>query len=650
MHFEIIAINLFNFYKKSSVTTLDSVFAKAEKATYKKGEKLAGQFEKTHYYFLLQEGEVSVFSFLGSDKRRVELGRYKAVNSPLGLDVMNEPFRHDSTIEAYSDTVTVLRWERKALNAYLEKNIDKAILFYEMINTNALTLIKESSYLFANTAMISKTSNPNQKASKGYDSPLGFTEDDLVVFLLQSPFFEIFEEEDLRALSKFFVRKQYKVGNIIDLQDEVSKGVNLLRVGDIRFSRYNEEGKYKVSLRAISTPGYLLGPSGFLGAENVMTTKAKKDSVILHLPYDALKNLSNKRPEFALNLQKRISWLINNQLRGLRARLISAQFNEEVTVATNLIESNRTSLSLNSPLHKVPHLLSFKHTITDGLSILHHVELNGGGIEKNIASLCLDNLHDTQREVNFYESLQDIYNAVVSAPAIMMPDKVNRECIKLSQKTFELASTFVKGKELIPETPGHLFIYNHILNPPYYALPNQFQINLDCQLLSTIVADAYNEEVLMKIVRSGREIEHGHQTYYERLGYINAYTEASEGTDSFEKNERVSDQIEEFLTEFNNVLIAPEHTAYATEQSPGVFNPDVFERILEMEREPLIVPVVMANFDKRIRNNKFACEIKEPFLLSQKMQEWCINSVDAFLSEYRKEYKNYVKELSEATQ
>lgn len=638
---------MFNFYKKSDTSSLESVFARAEKAVYHKGEKLAGQFEKTNYYFLLQEGEVTVYSNLGGDKKRVELGKYSSVNSPLGLDVMNEPFRHDSTIEATSDTVKVLRWDRKQLNAYLDKNIDKAILFFELINTNALILIKESSYLFENTAIISKTDNTAQKASKGYDSPLGFSEDELVVFLLQSPFFEIFEEEDLRALSKFFVRKQYKVGNIIDLQDEMSRGVSLLRVGDIRFSRYNEEGKYKVSLRAISTPGYLLGPSGFLGAENVMTTKAKKDSVILHLPYDALKSLSKKRPQFALTLQKRISWLINNQLRGLRARLISAQFNEEIAVSTNLIESNRTSLSLNSPLHKVPHLLSFKHTIADGLSILHHVELSGGGIEKNIASLCLDNLHDTQKEVNFYEKLQKIYNAVVSAPAIMMPDKVNKECIKLSKETFDLVSTFVKGKENIPDTPGNLFIYNHILNPPYYALPNQFQINLDCLLLSNVISDAYNEEVIMKIVRSGREIEHGHQTYYERLGYINSYAEAKEGSDSFEKNERVSDQIEEFLTEFNNVIIGPEHTAYTTDQSPGIFNADVFERVLEMEREPLIVPVVMANFDQRIRNNKYACEIKEPFLLSDKMKEWRIQSVNAFLTEYRKEYKQYVKSLSE---
>ncbi|PIB35941.1 hypothetical protein BFP72_11315 [Reichenbachiella sp. 5M10] len=642
---------MFNFYKKTSTKSLESVFAKAEHITYRKGDHLAVQFEKTNYYYLLQEGEVSVYSFLDGGNKKIELGRYSSLNSPLGLDMMNEPYRYDSSIEAVSETVKVLRWDRKQLNVFLEKNIDLAILFYEHINIHALNLIKEASYLFANTAMITKQADTNLKASKGYDSPLGFNEDEIVVFLLQSPFFEIFEEEDLRILSKNIIRKQYKVGNVIDLQDEVSKGVNILRVGDIRFSRFNSEGdeKYKVSLRAISTPGYLLGPSGFLGAENVMTTKAKKDSVILHIPYDAFKALSKKNPNFALKLQIRISWLLNNQLRGLRARLISAQFNEEVTVSTNLIESNRASLSLSSPLHKVPHLLSFKHTITDGLSILHHVELNGSGIEKNIASLCLDNLHDTQREVNFYENLQKIYNSVVSAPAIMMPDKVFKECINLSKETFDAVSTFVKGKELIPETPGNLFLYNHLLNPPYYALPNQFQINLDCHFLSTILADAYNEEVTMKIVRSGREIEHGHQSYYERLGYINAYNEDTESSENFEKNEAVSDQIEEFLTEFNNVLIAPEHTSYTTDQSPGLFNADVFERILEMEREPLIVPVVMANFDQRIRNNKFACEIKEPFLLSDKMKAMQIDDVKEFLVQYRIEFKQNVRQLRDET-
>lgn len=642
---------MFNFFKSSSTKLLEEIYSKAELVTYEKGDLLAEQFSKSKYFFLLQEGEVVYYSHFQGAVRRVEIAKISASNAPLGLDAMSEPYRHESSIEASSTQVKLLRWERKSLKSYLEKNTEIAIAFYELVNKNALNLIKEASYLFTNTAFVSKSTGTPAKQSEGYKSPMGFDDTELVIFLLQSPFFEVFEEEDLVVLSKHITRKQYKVGNIIDLQDVKSDGVNILRVGEIRFSRYNGEGdgQYKVSLRSISTPGYISGAAGLLNENNVLTTRAKKDTVIFHIPNDAIRSLCRKRPEFALKMQTRTTWLINNQLRALRARLISAQFDEEVTVSTSLIESNRASLALSSPLHKVPHLLSFKHTIPDGVNILHHVELNGEGIEKNIASLCLDNLHDTQREMEFYKGLQSIFDAVISAPAIMMQDKVNKECIRLSKEAFSKVNTVVKGLENIPEQPGHLFIYNHLLNPPYYALPNQFQINLDCHFLCTLLSDAYNPEVGMKIVRSGRDTEYDHQNYYERLGYINAYEDVAVTPKEKEHDEIVSDQIEEFLSEFNNVIISPEHTSYTTEQSPGLFEYKLFERVLEMEREPLIVPVVMANFDRRIRKNKFALEIKEPFLLSEKLKEVGLTDVDVFLEQYRMQYKTYIKELVEVS-
>ncbi|MGL1888351.1 MAG: cyclic nucleotide-binding domain-containing protein [Reichenbachiella sp.] len=638
---------MFNFLKNSSAKLLESVFAKAEEVVYQRGDLLAEQFSKSKYLFILQEGEVTYYSNFQGSSRRIEIGQFSTPNSPLGLDAMSEPYRHESSIEVNSEMVRVLRWERTSLQSFLDKNIEAAIEFYEYVNIHALNLMEEASYLFMNTTFASKSKGLPAKESEGYDSPMGFDAKELVIFLLQSPFFEVFEEEDLVVLSKSVVRRQYKVGNVIDLQDMKSGGVNILRVGEVRFSRYNGEGddQTKVTLRSISTPGYLTGPSGLLDAKNVLTTKAKKDTVIFHIPSEAIKSLCKKRPEFALNLQIRTTWFINNHLRALRARLISAQFDEEVTVSTSLIESNRASLSLSSPLHKVPHLLSFKHTIPDGIGILHFVELNGDGIEKNIASLCLDNLHDTQREMEFYQDLQTIFDAVVSAPAIMMQDKVHRESIRLSKEAFSRVTTFVKGVENIPEQPGHLFIYNHLLNPPYYALPNQFQINLDCHFLSMIISDAYNPEVGMKIVRSGREMEHDHQNYYERLGYINAYLDHASTEVENESNERVSEQIEEFLSEFNNVIIGPEHTSYTTEQSPGLFESEVFERVLEMEREPLIVPVVMANFDRRIRKNKFAVEIKKPFLLSEKMANVGVDDVGVFLDQFRLQYKSYIQDL-----
>jgi CRP-like cAMP-binding protein len=631
---------------------IEGIIAQAETVTFNCGEVLGEQYAKTNNLFILLDGEVTLYYHIVSMEQEVAIGKASFKYAPLGVNLFQYPFRNESTVRITSETATLLKWSGELIHDILEQDINVAIEFFYFFNTKAHELIRETTELFAQTHIVSKIYEDFSKISSGYVSIKNQDQLENVIFLLQSPFMEVFEENELMQLAGGIVRKEYKTGEIVNLQGHKTKGIYILESGEVQFSRINEfrQESYNVMFRSISTPGYLIGSSGTLKEESLVTSRVSRASVILHIPSHVIDDLCESNKSFALNLQKRTLWLIINQLRGIRARLIAAEFDEEHIVSTGLIESNNTKLNINSALHKVPHLLGDKMTIKEGLKILHDVELKGSASEKNLASLCLDNLHQTQKEAKFYDGLKDIYNSVALAPEEYDSNKVQFDCMVSTRKAFLPASVMIKGYENLPDEPGNIFIYNHLLNDPYYTLPNQFQITLDSHFISSLLFEKYND-VGQRIVRVGKNVEYGHQEYYERLSFIDVYTDDSEKIEETpeqkeERKESLFQNIETQLGEGKNVIVSPEGSSYRTEQSPGPFKSGMFRMALQMKKEPLIVPIIIANFDKRIRNNKFACQIKKPFLLSEQMKQKGAKDVKSFLFNYRKEYKKDVKMLT----
>ncbi|MEQ8881709.1 MAG: hypothetical protein RLQ12_18840, partial [Cyclobacteriaceae bacterium] len=92
----------------------------------------------------------------------------------------------------------------------------------------------------------------------------------------------------------------------------------------------------------------------------------------------------------------------------------------------------------------------------------------------------------------------------------------------------------------------------------------------------------------------------------------------------------------------------PEGTSYPTDTSPGVFKSGAFRLALNMDPEPYIIPISIANFDKRIRNNIFSCIIHKPFRMSEHVKD--ANDKEGlknFLTEYQVKYRTYVEEAIE---
>jgi 1-acyl-sn-glycerol-3-phosphate acyltransferase len=93
-----------------------------------------------------------------------------------------------------------------------------------------------------------------------------------------------------------------------------------------------------------------------------------------------------------------------------------------------------------------------------------------------------------------------------------------------------------------------------------------------------------------------------------------------------------------------NLIISPEGNSYGTEESPGSFKPGAFQLALSIKKEPLIVPIALANFDRRIRNNCFSCVILPPFKASDYIRDPTDkDEMKKFLREYQQTYRTYVE-------
>jgi 1-acyl-sn-glycerol-3-phosphate acyltransferase len=65
-----------------------------------------------------------------------------------------------------------------------------------------------------------------------------------------------------------------------------------------------------------------------------------------------------------------------------------------------------------------------------------------------------------------------------------------------------------------------------------------------------------------------------------------------------------------------NVVICPEGACTVTEKSPLRFRPGAFRLAAHVRPEPLLVPIAVANFDKKLTRTATAAVVHQPFRLS----------------------------------
>jgi hypothetical protein len=275
-------------------------------------------------------------------------------------------------------------------------------------------------------------------------------------------------------------------------------------------------------------------------------------------------------------------------------------------------------------------------------------------VERSLANQCFDILGEVQRESLFYDALRNVYQDVVDADPEADHEEVRKRCAKGFEEVFQHAPYIIRGDENLPSSQsGLIFIYNHLRNHPFNTLPNNFQLTLDSHFISAMIVNKHYGRPGIRVVRVSREVEFGNQYYYNRLGHINVHTSESDILEESpeQKKARRDAFYKSALSELesgNHLIISPEGTSYETHESPGLFKPGAFRLAAMAKKEPYIVPIAVANFDKRVNRTVFSVIIKEPFKISEKVSNPNNKEeMKSFLKSYSQTFKGYVQQAVE---
>ena len=79
------------------------------------------------------------------------------------------------------------------------------------------------------------------------------------------------------------------------------------------------------------------------------------------------------------------------------------------------------------------------------------------------------------------------------------------------------------------------------------------------------------------------------------------------------------------MIKIDHLVIAPEGTSETedniTINSPGPFKPGAFLLANQLEQEPLLIPIALANFDHSISNTVYSAVIKEPIKINDYVKD-----------------------------
>lgn len=624
---------------------MDAMFAAGKRIGMHYGEVLTVQFARAEYFYLLIDGQVSFHLTVAEEEQEILVGYCDKEKTPIGWSGISSPKRYATTVKISSAKAYVFQWRIDELMDYLHADQELHIEFLKLIGERSSLLIREAILLLSKYApnLADGSALNNEEEYQNTALPM---EEDIVEFLRRSPFFEIFEEQHLEFIASCVQRRQYLGGDLIYEQGRTSEGMFVLVGGKVSFT-YQDSNNDHINFRELSSAGFIVGWSSVLGADSLISAMAIHDTVLYFIPNECISKLFSEYPEFTLAFYDRLMWLIGHQLQAVRARLVSLKFNKEIIAVSNLIDQNATKLSLGSPMHQIPHLLSNRLTIGQGLNLINDMKKGGNSIERSIAANSYDSLGEVRKEHRFYQRLVKVYEEVTHA-GDLPTEKVRKIAAKKTIEAFDGVPYRVKGMEHLPTQPGHIFIYNHLRNHPYNTLPNNFQITLDSHFISSVILHKTYGDPGIRIVRIGRGAEYAHQDYYSNQGHIDVYT--SESDDESKENREAKRQAfyaeaSSLLAKHNNLIISPEGTSYGTDESPGPFKSGAFRLALSMDPEPLVVPISIANFDRRVRKNVFSCVVHEPFRVSSFISDPTDkDQMKAFLTTYQREFELYVKE------
>ncbi|HEX2108967.1 MAG TPA: 1-acyl-sn-glycerol-3-phosphate acyltransferase [Rubrobacteraceae bacterium] len=464
---------------------------------------------------------------------------------------------------------------------------------------------------------------------------------DTLDLMRESPFFEGMGREHLEHFARHARKQTFEPGDHVIKQGEPATAFYVLARGKIELF-FAKPGADAVAPNEESGPEmdgqtlpHIVGHRGYpVGWASIVephryraTATALERTEMLVLDRELIEEYAKERPDFGLAFMRRVLWLIGNHLKMTRTRLVAARYGSVPQTVRALLDQNAATLSVTSPLRKIPHYLENRLTVDDAYRTLEIMKAEGDGIERELAAQIADLLDEVWREVEIFRRLQSIYELVAGAPATMRPEELRRKSCEAFAELFEGTEYIIRGEENLPDEPGHIFVMNHLSNHLDNLLPNDFILTLDTHFVSSMILLKKYGEAPVRVVRKSDPGEYGHQKFYDRLGYIYVYSGHVDPIDDDtsstpeERRRLFLDTARDHLKNGKNIVICPEGTSTETENSPLSFKSGAFYLAANVRPEPLIVPIAVANFDKKLTRTRTAVVVHEPIRLSDHLGE-----------------------------
>lgn len=613
---------------------------------------LTQQYHTADYLYYLVSGRLAFYISLGTQGEQLFVGEASLAGTIIGWSGLRSPNRYATTVCAMSEC-HLIRLKQTDVVAYFQAQPLAAIRLLENVLNTGFELLQQVRALLASQVK-------QAEANLHYIYPRFKTcfrlEQGIVRSWLQnSAFFDSFDEPSQKILLDNMELQRCYSGETVLTAGKQTETLYILVNGSVNLYHEPQSGANKgkvVFLRSLSSQGQVLNVQSVQQAvQPELTVITNQDSLLCCLSSKALHESMKRDPDFGLALQSALLSLMGNQLRSSRVQLVNQIYDDELFNIRGILKQAVPQLSVTSSLHKVPHLLENRLCHGDAFRCLELAQVEGTALEKNLAGLCLDVLTETKTEWQFYQGLQQVYQAVTEAPPEQDASslrKLNADCFR---EAFTKIRYLIKGEEHLPDTPGHIFILNHLVSHPYHVLPNHFELSLDTNFVSAMILDQHYGNSGMRVVRKGRQDEYAHHNYYSRLGYLSVVTEESgpvnETNESRSQTSRFLDEARDCLKQGRNIVICPEGRSLWSDESPGPFKPGAFLLAAGMDPEPCIVPIAMVNFDKRLHNKRLVALIKPPFRVSEHVDVNDKQALKRFLAEYQTIYRGYVEEAQQ---
>ncbi len=605
-------------------------------------------------YFLLSGRVQSLIHVKGHGD--LLIGVEREPGALLGWSVFRAPYRYTTSARCEQEC-RFLRLPHHVFDRILEQDSETGLIVLQRVAQNlAGRILREWDRLVEENrgkGSAREHAHPFPKQHPESEETICFSKSSAsaLEIMQHSSFFGSMQKRHLRRLAGSAEFASFSKGDVLFSQGAQADKLFLLSEGKVALSYGSLEGDERIFLYTIGNEGELVGWKSLVEPRRYrVSCTAMEPTRVFALPHQVLDDLCIEEPEFGIALFRKVLQLIGSRLRATHVLFIVRRYTKETLAIRALLEQAATSLHVSSPLHKIPYLLGNRLTLADGFHVLELTRAHGDPLERNLAALCLDILEDVHRELDIYKGLQKAYESVANAPAETPANEVRRQSMEAFCELFRQTRYRIRGEENLPRPSGNIIIMNHLENHPDTQLPNEFRLTLDSHFVSSMILYHHYGEAPIRIIRKPPFGWYGHQQYFDRLDYIYVHKGDVDEEDRDqhitreERRQMFLDKAATFLRAGRNIVIAPEGQCRYTEDSPGPFKAGAFRLAASMHPEPLIVPIAVANFDKKISQTTLAAIVFQPFRLSDHVAD--INDTKAliaFVNAYQETFKDYVK-------